>query len=388
MLSQQSLNVDTSAVYMNQADIVIDSKTLDISFLQDLNRPVLMFMGDAVFDTVKIVNKNNLTHFYFVKIENLIALDLLIEKWDLIRFRHPVKGFLMHDGYIQAFFNSGEHTKRIKSSFKNVPLIAISNSIDEEIKDLCFEIKADDLIFEETAFPLVISKISFAKKLKRFGVTKQDAVLKKDKKYKMYFLKRLFDIVVSGTALLLASPIMVVVALIIRLESKGPIFYISQRAGNFYKVFDFYKFRSMQPNADQLLTKLKETSNQYKDGNQFVKIKDDPRITKFGHFIRNTSIDELPQLINVLKGDMSIVGNRPLPLYEAELLVTDDHAERFLAPAGITGLWQTLKRGKSDMSSEERIALDRIYVRKNSIWFDMKLILMTIPALILSLIHI
>ena len=113
----------------------------------------------------------------------------------------------------------------------------------------------------------------------------------------------------------------------------------------------------------------------------FIKIKDDPRVTKVGKFIRNTSIDELPQLLNVLKGDMSIVGNRPLPLYEAEMLTSDDWSERFMGPAGITGLWQVEKRGKKGaMSEEERKALDNQYARTYSFWGDIKLILRTIPA--------
>ena len=369
---------------MDQADIVIDSKAIDISFLQDLDRPVLLYLGDGVFDVIKVQNKKNLDHYFFVKLESLAALENLVKSWDLIRFRHPVKAIFIYDSFANELFNSGIHKKRSKSSIKNIPLLVLSLENTEELKDICYQINADDYIYDEVVFPMLMSKVSFARRLKRFGVTKQDAVLKKDKNYKMYFLKRVFDILVSGLALLFASPLMLIVAAIIKLESKGPIFYISQRAGNYYKVFDFYKFRSMRVGADMELQKLKETSNQYQDGNQFVKIKDDPRVTRFGNFIRNTSLDELPQLINVLKGDMSIVGNRPLPLYEAELLITDDHAERFLAPAGITGLWQTLKRGKSDMSSEERIALDRIYVRKNSIWFDMKLIFMTIPALMQS----
>ncbi len=116
----------------------------------------------------------------------------------------------------------------------------------------------------------------------------------------------------------------------------------------------------------------------------FVKIKDDPRITRTGRFIRNTSIDELPQLINVLKGDMSIVGNRPLPLYEAELLTSDRWADRFSAPAGITGLWQVEKRGSGSMSEEERKQLDNRYAQKRSFLFDISLLIKTVPALFQS----
>jgi lipopolysaccharide/colanic/teichoic acid biosynthesis glycosyltransferase len=113
----------------------------------------------------------------------------------------------------------------------------------------------------------------------------------------------------------------------------------------------------------------------------FIKIKDDPRVTKIGKILRNTSIDELPQLVNVLIGDMSIVGNRPLPIYEAEKLTTDKYALRFMAPAGITGLWQVEKRGKGEMSEEERLLLDNDYAKNHSFFYDILLILKTIPAL-------
>jgi len=113
----------------------------------------------------------------------------------------------------------------------------------------------------------------------------------------------------------------------------------------------------------------------------FFKIKNDPRITRVGNFIRNTSIDELPQLWNVLKGDMSIVGNRPLPMYEAEKLTSDKYAQRFLAPAGITGLWQVEKRGKVEVSQEERLMLDNAYAQNYSLKNDLRLIIKTIPAL-------
>ena len=194
--------------------------------------------------------------------------------------------------------------------------------------------------------------------------------------------KRLFDIAVAGTALLLLSPILLMIALIIRLESKGSIFYISKRAGSGYDVFDFYKFRSMRQDADKELQNLMHL-NQYGEGDAaFVKIENDPRITRFGSFLRNTSLDELPQLFNVLKGDMSIVGNRPLPLYEAEMLTNDVSAGRFLAPAGITGLWQVTKRGGEEMSISERIALDIEYARNYSLIYDLKIIAKTIPALL------
>lgn len=199
---------------------------------------------------------------------------------------------------------------------------------------------------------------------------------------KISFAKRAFDIAVSFTALLILSPLLLLIALLIKLESRGPVFYISKRAGTGYKVFDFYKFRSMRQGADAELKELMQ-HNQYASGKaSFVKINNDPRVTKIGNFLRNTSLDEIPQLFNVLKGDMSIVGNRPLPLYEAEQLTTDMWAKRFLAPAGITGLWQVTKRGQKDMSETERKQLDIDYASGYSFWLDCKIILKTFPALL------
>ncbi|MDW7690507.1 sugar transferase [Flammeovirgaceae bacterium SG7u.111] len=233
------------------------------------------------------------------------------------------------------------------------------------------------------------------------------------------FLKRFLDVTISFSALLLLSPLLALVTLLIQLESKGkgaPI-YKSKRVGSKYKIFELYKFRTMRVNADKLLNDVKKEnlySKQSKpessiapteqiwlfhDNNSrvleseflhqksnsqsnFIKIKNDPRITRLGRFLRNTSIDELPQLFNVLKGDMSLVGNRPLPLYEAETLTSDELATRFLAPAGLTGLWQVTKRGKGEMSVQERIALDNEYTQKHSFWFDLKIILRTFPALL------
>jgi len=120
-----------------------------------------------------------------------------------------------------------------------------------------------------------------------------------------------------------------------------------------------------------------EEHKAFESENSFIKFKNDPRITKVGRFIRNSSIDELPQLFNILKGDMSVVGNRPLPLYEAEKLTKDDAVGRFLAPAGLTGLWQVTERGKSSMSPESRVNLDIEYAKKHNFWMDMKILIKT-----------
>ena len=229
--------------------------------------------------------------------------------------------------------------------------------------------------------------------------------------------KRLFDIAFSSAVLLVLLPVFIVIALAIRIESRGKVYYVAPRVGTGYRIFGFLKFRSMYMNADTKVDTLMK-DNQYvvqdvesyeynnespllisddglvqedkykqkktvKRENAFFKVANDPRITNVGRFIRNTSIDELPQFINVLKGDMSIVGNRPLPLYEAELLTTDQWSRRFAAPAGITGLWQITKRGGANkMSADERKQLDVEYAENYSFWYDLKIILKTIPAML------
>jgi lipopolysaccharide/colanic/teichoic acid biosynthesis glycosyltransferase len=236
--------------------------------------------------------------------------------------------------------------------------------------------------------------------------------------------KRIFDILISSIALVIVAPLFLIVSLLIKLEAGGPVFYVSKRVGTGYKVFDFYKFRSMRPDADRILGEYLElngyeqeeqsapveqrqqdpfdTSSSpeliHPDGSklsereylelkrnssrgEFIKLKNDPRVTRIGHFIRRTSIDELPQMFNVLKGDMSIVGNRPLPLYEAEQLTSDLWSLRFMAPAGITGLWQVKRNEKKDMTAEERKLLDNQYAKDHSLSKDIQLIFQTLPAL-------
>jgi lipopolysaccharide/colanic/teichoic acid biosynthesis glycosyltransferase len=196
--------------------------------------------------------------------------------------------------------------------------------------------------------------------------------------------KRSFDILVSSIALLLLSPLFLLIALAIKLESSGPIFYIAKRAGRGYRIFNFFKFRTMYQGSDKRVSELTHL-NQYNAnarGPVFFKISNDPRITKVGSFLRNTSLDELPQLFNVLLGDMSLVGNRPLPLYEAVTLTTDEYAARFMAPAGITGLWQVKKRGNKDMSVEERINMDIDYASKCNFATDFWIIANTPSALL------
>jgi len=268
---------------------------------------------------------------------------------------------------------------------QGVIIVVVSAFSNKTWKSKAMSLKVHD--FYTFPFPIedLCERLTFLVKFKLIKPKLAELSQKVDVRYNMPVYKRLFDIVVSGTALLALSPLFLIIAALIRIESKGKVIYKSKRVGTGYRIFDFYKFRSMRTGADKEIDILTQ-QNQYTDTetgkSAFVKIKNDPRITKVGNFIRNTSIDELPQLFNVLKGDMSLVGNRPLPLYEAEMLTSNEWTTRFLGPAGLTGLWQISKRGKEEMSERERKKLDNYYATNYSFWLDLKIIAGTFPALL------
>ncbi|MCX7710983.1 MAG: sugar transferase [Clostridia bacterium] len=188
--------------------------------------------------------------------------------------------------------------------------------------------------------------------------------------------KRAFDIAASLAGILVLSPFFLIIAAIIKLDSPGPVLFSQDRVGYKGKVFAMYKFRSMVSNAEQLFSEV-EKKNQV-SGFMF-KVKDDPRVTRFGHFIRRTSIDELPQLFNVLKGEMSLVGPRP-PLIREVNKYDNWHTLRMSVIPGITGLWQI--RGRNKVGFEEMVRLDLKYIRERNFFYDLKIIFKTIPVLV------
>jgi len=320
----------------------------------------------------------------------------------------------------------------LRKALPNKYIILVTSPLSQSESKTYLKFGINDTVSPEVEQERLIKGLDFIIKSKEIFFNKQTSN-KELKSFHLPLWKRIFDITFSGMALLFLSPILLAVAIAIRMESKGSIVYKAKRVGSNYHVFDFLKFRSMYVGADKHLKKLdglnqykSETNNVQQDTvkplfnedikiddnmiigdnllvgddfaipeedyiskknndqkNAFVKIEKDPRITKVGHFIRKYSIDELPQLINILKGDMSIVGNRPLPLYEAELLTSDEYIDRFMAPAGLTGLWQVEKRGSAGkLSAEERKQLDIKYAQTFSFKLDIKIIIKTLTAFI------
>jgi lipopolysaccharide/colanic/teichoic acid biosynthesis glycosyltransferase len=330
----------------------------------------------------------------------------------------------------------------LRKKCRNVYIILLTDNMTKEERDVYMKCGVNDTINKDASVTALNKKIQFISD--RENILFDDEAPKyKILKFKIPVWKRLFDIFFSGLAIIILSPIFILTAIAIKLESKGPVLFKSKRVGTNYTIFDFLKFRSMYTDAEERLKDLSKTNNQYAEkeeeddhktitaplgeeaeqdmldmgmesemmisdeeimligddfvvaesdfnkqkeeeiNNAFVKIENDPRITKVGRFIRKYSIDELPQLFNILKGDMSVVGNRPLPLYEAEKLTADTSIDRFMAPAGLTGLWQVEERGKGgNMSAEERKQLDITYGQTYNFMLDMKIIFRTLFAFV------
>ena len=328
----------------------------------------------------------------------------------------------------------------LRKKSRNVYIVLVTDTMTDEERNTYIKCGINDTIHREASVTELNKKIQF--------ISDRENVLFSDEapkygilKFKIPIWKRLFDIVFSTLAIIVLSPVFLITAIAIKLESKGPVLFKSKRVGTNYRIFDFLKFRSMYMDAEHQLKELSKEHNQYTEANEpkttitaplgdqaemammdqgmasemmisdeeimlvgddfvvaesdfnkkkeeeinnaFIKIEDDPRITKVGKFIRKFSIDELPQFFNILKGDMYIVGNRPLPLYEAEKLTADSSIDRFMAPAGLTGLWQVEERGRGGaMSAEERKQLDIIYGQTYNFLLDLKIILRTFRAFV------
>jgi len=189
--------------------------------------------------------------------------------------------------------------------------------------------------------------------------------------------KRALDLAGSGVLLVLLSPLLALVALLIRRTSKGPVFFLQERVGYNKRTFKIYKFRTMVPDAEKLQAGLEE---QNEAGGPVFKIKEDPRITPIGKFLRRSSIDELPQLINVFKGDMSLVGPRPLPVRDYQGFNEDWQRRRFSVRPGITCLWQVT--GRSSITFDQWMRLDLQYLDEWSFWLDLKILARTVPAVL------
>ena len=207
----------------------------------------------------------------------------------------------------------------------------------------------------------------------KFYLNERDELINSDNKIIYEISKRMFDIVSSFIALIIMSPLFIIIAIAIRLESNGKAIFGHTRMGKNGISFKVYKFRSMYENSEEIFGNF--TDEQKKEYYKNFKLDNDPRITKVGKFIRRTSLDELPQLINIIKGDMSVVGPRPIVEKEIEKYGVYFH-KAFSVKSGLTGYWQA--NGRSNTSYDERIKMDCYYIDNRSFWLDIKIIFKTV----------
>ena len=371
--------------------------------------------------TIELFSRLNVGVFYAVPncSKAIKAVDKIREKYDIALFFEQVD-----------LSKDIADIRYMRKKYPGLYMVLVMDSLSKEEAAQYLKAGINNTIKFEMTHEALTDLSTFLKRRKEQKIKDLQLKAQNIKAFRLPLWKRIFDILFSGMAILCLSPLLIFTALAIRLESKGAVIYKSKRVGSNYQIFDFLKFRSMYTDADKHLKDF-NALNQYQQeeeeepdiwgedidtdmneegdeeeillvsddfviseedyihkkskekSNAFVKLENDPRITKIGRFIRKYSIDELPQLFNILKGDMSIVGNRPLPLYEAELLTSDEHIDRFIGPAGLTGLWQVEKRGEAGkLSAEERKQLDIIYAKTFSFWLDIKIILKTVTAFI------
>ncbi|MEA3495273.1 MAG: sugar transferase [Bacteroidota bacterium] len=389
-----------------------------ILYIGNDEKTIDLIKGSDIFET--IIHKNGFT----------------ADKW----LKHnPTIDLILCENYIPGV-NGINFYQYLKANniHNTTPFILYSKLFNAKLINKTKKYNIDDLFTMPLNTNNLYIRTKFLSQYRKKHPRNLDYTIQKEKnieiaKHKL-ITKRIFDIGFSLIALLLLSPLLLLTVIAIRLESKGKVYYISKRVGQ--KPFGFIKFRSMFQGADKMIKDLAHLNQYAKDtdkteidfnnkcedcaklpkgiycspllevgdnkicekdylrqrkeiaGPSFLKIKNDPRITKVGRIIRKLSIDELPQLINVLKGDMSIVGNRPLPQdSEAKNLTADAFGDRFITPAGITGLWQVSKRGSDNMSEEERFGLDKKYTKifidkKYPIFYDIGLIIKTFTTFI------
>ena len=202
-------------------------------------------------------------------------------------------------------------------------------------------------------------------------------IAKKASKINYMSVKRVFDLVISTIGLIILSPIFLILAIIVKLDSKGPVFFAHTRYGKNGKKFKMYKFRTMNENAQDMINDF--TPEQMKEWKENFKLQDDPRITKVGKFLRKTSLDELPQIVNIIKGDLSIIG--PRPVIEEELEKYGENKEKFLSVTpGLTGYWQA--NGRSSTTYEQRMEMELYYIDHISPKLDFKIFFKTIESVI------
>ena len=348
---------------------------------------------DLLNNLIRIINsflrEEDVTHLNANSIINILLVDTSLEDAQIVKKKITQQ--------LLAFYNSSNNgdfknlLSRIKFSLIPLNMIAGNDKIEatpvykieNEFQD-DFHLNSDDSSYNSNLF-FDLKRTPTELGIKALNIPVSSSRPQSFSK----ILKRIFDIFTSLFGMLLFSPMFIIIATAIKLSSKGPIFYRQERLGEFGIPFLLYKFRTMKIDSDdsthrEYVTKMISGNdseiNHGTSDNPLFKLKKDKRITKVGSILRKTSIDEVPQLLNILRGEMSLVGPRPPIPYEVEAY-KNWHLQRILeAKPGLTGLWQT--SGKNKTTFEEMVRLDLRYIKKRSTWLDMKIVFNTLPAML------
>lgn len=308
-------------------------------------------------------------------------------------------------GIVKNDLNPQRMNENSNSATENIPVLGIFSELPELIQQIHIQevIITDSTIPSEVLFdtmmklgrrqrvefriaPSLFNVLPQKTSVEQIGVLPMVRLFREPLSDAEIFLKRTFDIVVSSISLLFIAPIAFVIALLVKFNSRGPVFFKQERVGMDGRIFLCYKFRTMLSDADETIHReaYRKNVEGFEEANSgsekkpvFGKVKDDPRVTKVGKILRRTSLDELPQILNVLKGDMSVVGPRPPIPYEVEFYEIW-HRKRLDVKPGITGLWQV--SGRNRLTFDEMVRIDLFYIENWSLWLDLKIILLTLPA--------
>ncbi|ADH86468.1 sugar transferase [Desulfurivibrio alkaliphilus] len=273
--------------------------------------------------------------------------------------------------------NIDQISQCLKSNVVDEVIIAIPRSLLEDAEHIAHACEEEGikLRFMADIFNVQVARVSLAQ-VGNLPLLTMEPVAQDESKL---FAKRVFDLTVTLLAMPLVLPLMAVVALAVKLDSPGPAIFVQQRVGLRKHLFPMFKFRSMYMDAEE---KMKEIEHLNEAQGPIFKISNDPRVTRVGRFIRRTSLDELPQLFNVLRGEMSLVGPRPMSIRDVDLFDRGIQRKRFSVKPGVTCLWQI--SGRSDLPFEKWLALDLEYIDNWSLWMDIKILLKTVPAVLFS----
>ena len=314
--------------------------------------------------TIELFSKLNVGVFYAVPncSKAIKAVDKIREKYDIALFFEQVD-----------LSKDIADVRYMRKKYPGLYMVLVMDSLSKEEAAQYLKAGINNTIKFEMTHEALTDLSTFLKRRKEQKIKDLQLKAQNIKAFQLPLWKRIFDILFSGMAILCLSPLLIFTALAIRLESKGAVIYKSKRVGSNYQIFDFLKFRSMYMDAEE---RKKELMAQNEMDGLMFKMKDDPRITKVGKFIRKTSIDELPQFWNVLKGDMSLVGTRPPTVDEFEQY-SAYHKKRLCQKPGLTGVWQV--SGRSTITDfEEIVQMDVDYIDHWSIWRDIGILFKTV----------